>query len=80
MWQECANNWKQEVDDIKKYKIDEFAIGYDWGGELDNLSKICEVRSLPRTKYFSSTKIKNLLYGIPTTHLNQIKYAFIIDT
>ena len=54
-------NWEQKVDDIKKYKIDIFAIGDDWKGKFDFLKKYCEVIYLPRTKDISSSILKDRL-------------------
>lgn len=54
----------QKVNDILKYGIDIFAIGSDWYGKFDYLSKYCEVRYLERTKGISSTELRSKSYGI----------------
>lgn len=54
-------NWNQKIDDIKKYKVDVFAIGDDWKGKFDFLKKYCKVVYLKRTKTISSTLLKDLL-------------------
>lgn len=54
-------SWEQKIDDIKKYKIDIFAIGNDWKGKFDFLKEYCEVVYLERTKNISSTQLKKSL-------------------
>lgn len=54
-------NWEQKIEDIKKYKIDVFAIGDDWEGKFDFLQEYCEVIYLPRTKNISSSELKKEL-------------------
>ncbi len=50
--------WEQKVSDVIKYNIDIFAIGDDWQGEFDFLTKYCEVIYIPRTDNISTTKLK----------------------
>lgn len=52
------NNWKQKIEDIKKYNIDIFVMGDDWEGKFDYLKEYCEVIYLPRTEGISTTEIK----------------------
>ena len=54
------SSWDQKIDDIKKYKIDIFAIGEDWNGKFDYLDKYCQVIYVPRTKNISSTSIRGI--------------------
>jgi len=59
----------QKAQDIKKYKVDIFAIGDDWVGKFDYLKEHCDVEYLPRTKGISSTmlrseKLKTIKLGI----------------
>ncbi len=54
-------SWEQKVDDIKKYNVDIFAIGEDWGGKFDFLKEYCEVVYLPRTEGVSSSEIRQFL-------------------
>lgn len=68
-------SWEQKYDDIKKYKVDIFAIGEDWKGKFDALNNFCEVLYLPRTKEVSSSKIKTMLYGLKSSQIEQIKEA-----
>jgi len=54
------DRWEQKVDDIKNNSIDIFAMGYDWSGKFDDLSKFCEVVYLPRTDGISTTILKRI--------------------
>lgn len=54
-------NWKQKIDDVKKYDIDIFIMGDDWKGDFDYLNEYCKVKYLPRTDGISSTKIKSII-------------------
>ena len=49
----------QKVSDIKKHKIDIFWIWSDWEWKFDHLNEYCKVIYLPRTKWISSTQIRN---------------------
>ena len=51
----------QKIDDIQKYDIDVFTVGSDWEGKFDYLKEYCEVVYLPRTKYISSTMLRDEL-------------------
>ena len=55
------NVWEQKVADIKKYNIGLFAIGDDWAGHFDYLSKYCKVVYMPRTANISSTEIRRII-------------------
>lgn len=48
----------QKLEDIMKYEVDIFAIGSDWIGTFDYLKDYCEVTYLERTKYISSTELR----------------------
>ena len=56
-------NWEQKANDIKKYKVDIVVMGSDWENseKFEALRKYCDVQYLDRTKYISTTKIKELL-------------------
>ncbi|WP_445011794.1 adenylyltransferase/cytidyltransferase family protein [Vreelandella stevensii] len=54
-------SWEQKLSDVKKYKVDIFAIGNDWEGKFDFLSELCEVVYLDRTKNISTTDLKKSL-------------------
>lgn len=55
------NDWEQKRGDIQQYRADIFGMGHDWQGKFDELSDICEVVYLPRTKEVSTTEIKQSL-------------------
>ena len=48
----------QKITDIEKLGVDVFAIGSDWIGKFDYLSKYCEVIYLERTPDVSSTILR----------------------
>ena len=48
----------QKISDIKKYKVDIFAIGSDWRGKFDYLNEYCQVIYLKRTEGVSSTELR----------------------
>lgn len=54
----------QKIEDIKKYNIDKFVIGSDWLWKFDYLKEYCEVIYLERTKWVSSTQLRNSENGI----------------
>lgn len=55
------DNLEQKVSDIKKYNIGLFAMGDDWVGHFDFLSKYCKVVYMPRTANISSTEIRRII-------------------
>lgn len=55
------DNFEQKVSDIKKYNIGLFAMGDDWVGHFDFLSKYCKVVYMPRTANISSTEIRRII-------------------
>jgi glycerol-3-phosphate cytidylyltransferase len=67
--------WEQKRQDIEQNNVDIFAMGDDWVGKFDDLSDICEVIYLPRTKDISSTEIKDLVKGRLIDELDQIAKA-----
>lgn len=70
------NSWEQKIQDIKKYKIDVFAIGDDWTGKFDYLNDYCEVLYLPRTVNISSSEIKESLNPISSLDKQELLRAF----
>ncbi|WZL82112.1 Gfo/Idh/MocA family oxidoreductase [Vallitaleaceae bacterium 9-2] len=54
----------QKLEDIIKYKIDIFTVGSDWIGTFDFLREYCEVIYLERTKYVSSTMLRDSRFPI----------------
>ncbi len=51
-------NWKQKLEDIKRYSVDVFVMGEDWKGKFDYLKDYCKVIYLPRTPGISSTELR----------------------
>jgi len=72
------NDWQQKITDIKKYKIDTFAMGHDWEGKFDELKEYCEVIYLPRTEGISTTALKQQLNKISEINIEDINRAFEI--
>ena len=72
------NDWKQKVEDIKKYNIDIFAMGNDWESKFDELKEFCEVVYLPRTDGISTTQLKTSLNKISEINIEDINKAFDI--
>jgi glycerol-3-phosphate cytidylyltransferase len=64
------NDWEQKRADIVREKADIFAMGDDWVGKFDDLSDLCDVVYLPRTRDISTTEIKQLV-----TAMHQDKVA-----
>ncbi|TCI09193.1 glycerol-3-phosphate cytidylyltransferase [Dyella soli] len=54
------SSWEQKAADVRRFGADIFAMGDDWIGKFDDLSELCEVVYLPRTKDISSTEVKSL--------------------
>lgn|SRR5690554_2080792 len=69
------HSWDQKASDIKKYKVDVFAMGSDWQGKFDDLNDICSVVYLERTEGISTTKLKELLSNIDKSKIDNLKEA-----
>ena len=54
-------SWIQKRQDIKNNKVDIFVMGDDWSGKFDDLSDLCEVLYLSRTKGVSTTDLKLIM-------------------
>ena len=67
------NNWDQKRNDILNYKADLFVMGDDWEGKFDELSELCDVLYLTRTKDVSTTEIKEKLNKINSEKLNKLE-------
>ncbi len=68
-------NWKQKLDDVKKYYVDIVVMGSDWAGsdKFDYLKDYCELVYLDRTEVVSTSKIKkDLNLQEPIDGINQI--------
>lgn len=67
------SSWNQKENDIIEYKANIFAMGNDWEGKFDDLSKLCEVIYLPRTEDISTTSIKDSLKKINSNELDKVE-------
>jgi glycerol-3-phosphate cytidylyltransferase len=72
------HHWEQKSEDIKKYKVNTFAMGHDWEGKFDELKEYCEVIYLPRTEGISTTQLKESLKKISDINIDVINKAFEI--
>ncbi|MDP4528330.1 glycerol-3-phosphate cytidylyltransferase [Alkalimonas delamerensis] len=54
-------NWQQKRPDIVQHNVDIFLMGDDWRGKFDELSDLCQVIYLDRTKDISSTAMKQAI-------------------
>lgn len=52
------SSWAQKRQDIVEHQVDTFVMGNDWQNKFDDLSDLCQVVYLDRTKDISSTAIK----------------------
>lgn len=66
-------DWEQKVDDIRRHEVRVFAMGDDWQGRFDFLSKFCEVCYLSRTPEISTTLIRTDLEPERMDHLEAIR-------
>ena len=55
------DGWIQKRQDIKNNKVDIFVMGDDWSGKFDDLSDLCEVLYISRTKGVSTTELKLIM-------------------
>lgn len=53
--------WEQKRRDILKYHVNILVMGSDWKGKFDDLSDICAITYVPRTKNISTSRIKHTL-------------------
>ena len=53
--------WEQKTADILNNNVDVLIMGDDWKGKFDELNSYCKVIYLPRTKWISTTAIKELM-------------------
>ncbi|MEJ6390692.1 adenylyltransferase/cytidyltransferase family protein [Gymnodinialimonas ulvae] len=72
------NDWAQKREDIRREKIDIFAMGNDWSGKFDDLGDLCEVVYLPRTEDISTTSLKTYMDALRSDQLDEIKH--LIET
>lgn len=57
----AEEHWDQKLSDITRLSADIFAMGDDWTGRFDDLSRYCSVVYLPRTQGVSTTQIRNII-------------------
>ncbi|WP_417248141.1 adenylyltransferase/cytidyltransferase family protein [Celeribacter sp.] len=66
-------SWDQKPKDIVAHNISVFAMGDDWAGKFDDLSKLCEVVYLPRTTDISSSFLKSYVKNEHDERVSQIE-------
>jgi len=65
--------WEQKVADIQRENAQIFAMGDDWVGKFDDLSNVCEVVYLPRTREVSTTEIRQLVHALHEERVGEIR-------
>ncbi len=68
-------HWDQKRSDIVREGAQIFAIGDDWAGKFDDLSDICQVVYLPRTRDISSTEIRRLAQALHADQMLELQRA-----
>jgi glycerol-3-phosphate cytidylyltransferase len=68
-------HWDQKRDDIVRERADIFAMGDDWVGRFDDLSDLCKVVYLPRTRDVSTTEIRQMVTALHAERVSEIKHA-----
>ncbi len=66
-------SWEQKREDIVRFGADIFAMGDDWKGRFDDLSDLCDVIYLPRTRDVSTTEIKQIIGNLRDDKLLEVK-------
>lgn len=51
-------SWGQKRSDIRRHGADILVMGSDWAGQFDELSALCRVVYVPRTKGISTSALK----------------------
>jgi glycerol-3-phosphate cytidylyltransferase len=64
--------WSQKPRDVMTYDVDRFCMGDDWAGKFDDLSSLCEVIYLPRTKDISTSQLKEHLQRAGASTLSRV--------
>ena len=67
------HNWEQKREDILREKADIFAMGDDWVGKFDDLSDVCEVVYLPRTRDVSTTELRQIVNALHVDQVAELK-------
>ncbi|MBA4607213.1 MULTISPECIES: adenylyltransferase/cytidyltransferase family protein [Aeromicrobium] len=68
-------SWEQKRRDIVEQEVDVFVMGDDWTGKFDDLSDLCRVEYLPRTKGISTTGLKEMLRVLDPAHIEEMQDA-----
>lgn len=66
-------SWEQKLKDVANYGVDILGIGDDWAGKFDNLSSVCQVLYLPRTKEISTTELRSNITKIDKKRVKEIR-------
>lgn len=69
------DNWAQKRDDIVRERADIFAMGDDWVGRFDDLSDLCKVVYLPRTRDVSTTEIRQMVTALHAERVDELQRA-----
>jgi glycerol-3-phosphate cytidylyltransferase len=69
------HDWEQKRGDIVREQAAIFAMGDDWLGKFDELSDLCEVVYLPRTRDVSTTEIKQMVNALHADKVAEIRHA-----
>lgn len=69
------DNWAQKRDDIVRERVDIFAMGDDWVGRFDDLSDLCKVVYLPRTRDVSTTEIRQMVTALHAERVDELQRA-----
>lgn len=67
------DSWGQKREDIRRESASIFAMGEDWAGKFDELSDVCDVVYLPRTRDISTTDIKQWIDTVQSERLHELK-------
>ncbi len=69
------HTWDQKRTDILREGADIFGMGDDWAGRFDDLSDICNVVYLPRSKQVSTTELKQIASVMSAEKLGELRNA-----
>ena len=67
--------WDQKRADITRENASIFAMGDDWVGKFDNLSDLCQVIYLPRTRDISTTEIRQMVAALHEEKVAELQHA-----
>lgn len=69
------DDWAQKRGDIVREQADIFAMGDDWVGRFDDLSDLCKVVYLPRTREVSTTEIRQMVTALHAERVAELQRA-----